>query len=78
MRELTAREFRSEWTKLTKDVVKVTSRGRTIGHWVPGDNPLRWGDDETDVPQDAQQPSGPKVDEDWSKRPVTAAPKKSK
>jgi hypothetical protein len=57
MRELGAREFRTHWTSLTGEVVRVTSRGRVLGHWVPGDNPLRWTgerdgyeDEEDDVP----------------------------
>ena len=38
MKELGAREFRTAWTGLTGEVVRVTSRGRTLGHWVPGDS----------------------------------------
>lgn len=48
MRELTSREFRAEWTKLTGEVVAVTAHGRVLGHWVPGDNPLRWEGPEPD------------------------------
>lgn len=44
MKTLSVREFRKEWTVLSGDVVRVTARGRTLGHWVPGDNPLKWSD----------------------------------
>lgn len=54
MRELTVREFRSEWTKLSREVVRVSSRGRLLGHWVPGDSSLHWDDPDGD--EGAQQP----------------------
>jgi len=63
MRELGVREFRTEWTKLTGEVVRVQSRGRVLGHWVPGDNPLRWGDEDLKGDQGAQQAL--KTNEGW-------------
>lgn len=43
MKTLSSRGYRAEWTKLTDEMVRVTSRGREIGFWTPvGTKVGRW------------------------------------